>query len=149
MNSITILLEEQLQLLHDICHDFGEADFNKTPPTGKWSARDNLAHLVRYQLIAIDRFNRIQLETKPMLARYVAEADQSFNAVRQLDRAQLIKQYSDGRQQLYAKIEVLKVSGKDLVGVHPRLGEMHIRQWLQFFALHESHHIFTIFELRA
>ena len=149
MNNIATLLDGQLQLLHDVCHDFDEDQFNAAPSTGKWSARENLAHLVRYQLVTIERLKRIQLESKPKLTRYVAEEDTDFNAVRQLERSQLLKQYDDERKRLYAKIDELKIHGKDLTAIHPKLGEMHIRQWLQFFALHESHHIFTIFQLRS
>ena len=33
------------------------------------------------------------------------------------------------------------------VATHPAYGEMTMIQWLHFFLLHESHHLFTIFKL--
>lgn len=32
---------------------------------------------------------------------------------------------------------------------HPVYGKMNLLQWLNFFLLHEAHHLFTVFKLAA
>jgi hypothetical protein len=44
---------------------------------------------------------------------------------------------------------VLNLSRTDLerIGIHKKFGNLNIIQWLEFFVLHEAHHIYTIFQL--
>ena len=46
---------------------------------------------------------------------------------------------------------MLSFSATDLAktGTHPFFGQMTLAQWLNFFLLHEAHHLFTIFKLAA
>ncbi|HVT60257.1 MAG TPA: DinB family protein [Thermoanaerobaculia bacterium] len=34
----------------------------------------------------------------------------------------------------------------DRIGVHPAMGPLPIRLWLEFFLLHEAHHLYTILQ---
>ena len=42
---------------------------------GKWSIKENVAHLVRYQRESIRRIHLILKEQEPSLKRYIAEED--------------------------------------------------------------------------
>ena len=44
---------------------------------------------------------------------------------------------------------ILSFPEDDLVksGTHPLFGKMNLVQWLNFFLLHEAHHLFTIFKM--
>lgn len=53
------------------------------------------------------------------------------------------------RRELIAKILSLKEENVERTGGHPAFGTMNIKQWLNFFLLHEAHHLFTIFKLAA
>ena len=48
---------------------------DRRPASGKWSARENLAHIGRYHEIFLERVRRILAETSPQFARYRAEED--------------------------------------------------------------------------
>jgi hypothetical protein len=48
-----------------------------------------------------------------------------------------------------AGILLFKDTDLDKTGHHPVFGEMNLIQWLNFFLLHEAHHLFTIFKLAA
>jgi Protein of unknown function (DUF1569) len=52
------------------------------------------------------------------------------------------KEMSNGRFSI--KDEYLKKTG-----THPAFGILTIEQWLNFFLLHEAHHLFTIFKLAS
>ena len=47
--------------------------------------------------------------------------------------------------------EMLNFPSTDLAktGTHPVFGEMTLLQWLNFFLLHEAHHLFVMFKLAA
>jgi hypothetical protein len=48
-----------------------------------------------------------------------------------------------------AGILTFKEADFDKTGAHPIYGPMHLIQWLNFFLLHEAHHLFTIFKMAA
>src|SRR6201993_1513189 len=50
------------------------------PPSGKWSACENLAHLGRYHEIFLERLERILTERNPAFERYRAEDDPGWEA---------------------------------------------------------------------
>jgi hypothetical protein len=47
--------------------------------------------------------------------------------------------------------EMVQFSEKDFIktGQHPAFGQMNLIQWMNFFLLHEGHHLFAIFKLTA
>src|SRR5580704_19099895 len=48
---------------------------DRRPASGKWSARENLAHIGRYHEIFLERLHHILTERSPQFARYRAEED--------------------------------------------------------------------------
>jgi len=116
---------------------------------GKWSVFENLAHLVTYQLVFLERIARIQQEQQPQFGRYVADNDPAFAPTVEQSLPTLLGRLVHDREQI---IQILENMGaKDMVrtGIHPKYGNMDIPQWTEFFLLHESHHLFTIFMLMA
>ena len=53
------------------------------------------------------------------------------------------------RRELISKILSLNEEMLQRTGSHPLFGNMNIVQWINFFLLHEAHHLFTIFKLGA
>ena len=53
------------------------------------------------------------------------------------------------RKEMAAGILSFKETDLDKGGQHPVFGQMNLIQWLNFFLLHEAHHLFTIFKLAA
>src|SRR5260370_40456933 len=51
------------------------AQIDRRPASGKWSARENLAHIGRYHEVFLGRLGRILAETSPQFARNRAEED--------------------------------------------------------------------------
>lgn len=50
-------------------------------------------------------------------------------------------------QNLNELIFTLSEKELDRTGVHKKYGDLNIVQWIEFFLLHEAHHLFTIFQL--
>ncbi len=116
---------------------------------GKWSVFENIVHLQTYQHVFCDRVKKMENENNPSFSRYVADTDPLFldncsKTTREImgDMITTRKEMSNGRFSI-------KDEHLDKTGIHPAFGTMTISQWLNFFLLHEAHHLFTIFKLAA
>ena len=114
---------------------------------GKWSIKENIAHLVRYQKESIDRVNRILTEKEPSLKRYIAEEDAKFPPTVSLPMDSLLIQLKEDREQYHAILKSLTDDQLSRTGRHPVLGMLTLSEWIEFFLLHEAHHMMTIFQL--
>jgi uncharacterized damage-inducible protein DinB len=125
--------------------DHARAQLHPTP--GKWSIHDNIAHLTRYQLIFMDRVKKILAVNNPDIERYKAENDPDFERWRQLSVAELSIALKKNRETIFNLITSLTNDQLNRQGRHTKYGSLTIIQWTEFFLLHESHHLFTIFQL--
>jgi len=117
------------------------------PLPGKWSIKDNIAHLTKYQLVFIERMHTLLTVHEPVFETYRAENDLEFP--RWLDKSAhlLIEELNKDRITLTGLLT--KMGDKELrrVGVHPKFGKLTVLDWTEFLLLHEAHHLFTIFRL--
>ncbi len=118
------------------------------PTTDKWSILENVAHLVRYQEVFLQRMLRILSQENPLLERYKAENDPSFAPLQNLSQVEVIKKLERSRLDLIDFFENLPANEWGRLGTHPVLGALSIQDWLRFFLLHESHHLYTIFKIK-
>ena len=143
----------QIQRCENQVRDFfsevlaGESgDFTRRVVPEKWSAHENIAHLARYNEVFLQRVHRILSEDKPALGRYRAEQDLEWESWRQLPYGDLIERFAKLRGQLVEQLKLLSDEDFERVGVHPRFGELRLSQWLEFFLVHEGHHLYLIFQ---
>jgi hypothetical protein len=113
---------------------------------GKWSATDNLAHLGRYHEVFAERLSRIIAEEAPEFARYRAEDDEEFAAWRAMPLDAMLERIRSLRRSLSARVESLTTEQLDRIGVHPAFGRMRLRLWIEFFLMHEGHHLYVILQ---
>jgi hypothetical protein len=114
---------------------------------GKWSAHEQLAHLARYHQIFLQRIDRILTEQAPEFPRYRAEDDPEWPAWASLPTPQLLVRISSMRAKLMARLRSLSEEDFDRTGVHPRFGAMSLALWLEFFLVHEAHHLYVVLQL--
>ena len=142
-------LRDQLDSLNAFVADKTADEWNRTPASGKWSARVNLAHLCRYHEIFLERLNRILGEPRPLFGRYRAEDDEQWASWSSLPIDLLLARVRQLRREVLSKVNSLSDEQLARTGVHPVLGEMDVSLWLEFFLLHEAHHLYAIlFRLR-
>ena len=84
---------------------------------------------------------------KKFFQRYSPDKDLDFIEWRQMSKEELLNKLEANRTKVFEYIEGLKDEDLDKTGTHQKFGEMNIVQWIEFFLLHEAHHIFTIFKL--
>jgi uncharacterized protein YqcC (DUF446 family) len=116
---------------------------------GKWSIFENIVHLATYQHILIARLKLILESDNPVFERYTAEADPHFHDNCTKTSREIMQDLLTTRKEMAAGI--LSFDEPELIktGTHPFFGKMTVLQWLDFFLLHEAHHLYTIFRLTA
>lgn len=125
----------------------GRINLDEVPAPGKWSARQHLAHLGRYQEIFQLRLKRILEEQNPALDRYLSETDNGFPAWEDAPVSDIIERLNIRRGLLIRQLHGLGLSEQGRSGQHPVYGPLDVPAWTEFFVLHEAHHLLAIFKL--
>ena len=147
--SISSRLEFQHQTIAELIEGYSEQQLKIRTIPDKWSAFENIVHLVLYQLVFQERIVRIMVETNPSFERYVAENDPSFEEYLQYPWEHLIELLYDTRKQIFRQLHDFSDYERLRTGQHPLFGSLSLVQWTEFFLLHEAHHLFTVFKLVA
>ena len=138
-------LETQLQALPAILGDTTPEEIDARPPSGQWSARENLAHIARHHEVMVARLARILAEKDPLLERYRAEDDPEWPRWSDRSARDVLRALPRLRARLVARVRSLSRAQAARVGVHSRMGPMIVERWLEFFLVHEAHHLYVIF----
>lgn len=112
--------------------------------TGKWSAHENLAHLARYHEIFLERITRMLKENSPVLDRYRAEEDPQWESWRTRSYKEVAAELTARREMLMSRLKALSNEDFERTGIHPKFGAMSLALWLEFFLVHEAHHLYAV-----
>jgi uncharacterized damage-inducible protein DinB len=148
-SSINARLEYQHKSLLDIIDGLSDEQIRRQVITGKWSIFENIVHLATYQHVFIGRVRQMQHQDNPSFAKYTAETDPLFHDNCSKSTREIVQDLITTRREIISYILALKEPAVLKTGEHPVFGKMNISQWLNFFLLHEAHHLFTIFKLAA
>lgn len=144
-HSTSIRLETQLETALPLLLDKASPDaMTRRPASGKWSAHENLAHLARHHEVFIQRVQRILSEDRPHLARYRAEEDPGWPKWSAMPTDEVLRRLMALRGELVELVRNLSLSQLNRIGIHPTFGEMTIPMWVEFFLLHEAHHLYIV-----
>jgi hypothetical protein len=114
---------------------------------GKWSAHEQLAHLARYHQIFLQRIECILTEQAPEFPRYRAEEDPEWATWQGISSQQILVRLSSLRIKLMARLRSLSEEDFERTGLHPKFGKMSLSLWLEFFLVHEAHHLYVVLQL--
>ncbi|HYM94193.1 MAG TPA: DinB family protein [Chitinophagaceae bacterium] len=148
-SSISTRLEYQHKSLVDLIDGLTDEQIRRQVINGKWSIFENIAHLTAYQHAFIDRVKHILHENNPVLHRYMADTDPLFLDYCVKTTHEVMKDLLGTRKEMAAVFLSFKPEDYQKPGQHPAFGQMTLLQWMNFFLLHEAHHLFTIFKLAA
>ena len=112
------------------------------PADGGWSAKENVAHLARHAHVFLERLERLLREERPNLGTYHPEQDPEWPSWRSLSLDEALRRLRSARARLIGRVDTLSDEQARRVGIHPVLGEMNVGRWLEFFLLHEAHHLY-------
>ncbi|HRG82938.1 MAG TPA: DinB family protein [Chitinophagaceae bacterium] len=148
-SSLSTRLQYQHKCLVDLIDGLSEEMIRRVVQAGKWSVFEHIVHLQTYQHTFISRVRQILEGNEPVLDKYTAEADPLF-----LDNCcksfrEIMHDFIATRKEMAADLLVLPETDYQKCGTHQSFGSMNLLQWINFFLLHEAHHLFTIFRLTA
>jgi uncharacterized damage-inducible protein DinB len=148
-SSISTRLQYQHKSLLDIIDGLSDEQIRRAIYPGKWSIFETLVHLATYQHVLIARLKKILDSSNPAFEKYTAESDPQFHDYCSKSTREVMQNLLTTRKEMSAGILSFKDEDLGKTGAHPIYGEMNLMQWLNFFLLHEAHHLFTIFKMSA
>lgn len=141
--------ETQLQdFLSEALRGIEPESLSRRAISEKWSAAENLAHLARYHQIFLERIEIILGEEKPSFRGYRAENDPEWPKWTAMQPQQILANLSLQRTKLMARLRSLSESDFERTGIHSKFGEMTLALWLEFFLVHEGHHLNVVLSQR-
>lgn len=147
--SILGRLKTQQETVQDLVKGLSEDQLKQRVNPEKWSAFEQIAHLVAYQPTFLKRLQLITHQETPVFERYLADNDPLFHQCLGYSLKQLLEDLSTHRFLISNHITQLSETSLRREGVHPLYGSFTTSQWVEFFLLHEAHHLFAIFMLTA
>ena len=148
-SSISTRLQYQHKSLIDILDGLTDEQIRKQVNPGKWSIFENIVHLQTYQHTFIHRIHKLLDEENPSFPSYTAEADPLFHDNCTISSREVMQDLLTTRKELSAEVSSFNESVFTRTANHPAYGKMNLLQWLNFFLLHEAHHLLTIFKIAA
>ncbi len=145
--SIKDRLNSQHLAIKELIKNFDEEFINRRSETGKWSIQENLVHIVSYHQVFLQRMETIIKNNNPYFERYRSEDDVNFNNLQKLNSEELIIHLEEQRNKVTDFVFKLNKNELQKQGTHQKFGVMNVVEWIEFFLLHEAHHIYTIFKL--
>jgi uncharacterized damage-inducible protein DinB len=139
-------LETQLECLPVLLAGIRDDALEHKTASSQWSARQNLAHLARYHEVFLDRIRRVRNEDRPLLPRYRAEDDPEWPRWDALPAPEVLSRLRALRAELVQQAAQLSEAEWSRIGLHPRFGVLSLGQWLEFFLLHEAHHLLCVLQ---
>ena len=140
--STLLRLETQLDALDSILNGATPEALARRPPSGAWSAHEHIAHLARHHAIFLDRLRQVAAEDAPRFARYRAEDDPEWPAMAALPTDVAVVRLRALRANIVQWISGLSAAQAMRVGVHPLLGTQSVAEMVEFFLVHEGHHLY-------
>ena len=137
-------LAHQLECLPALLEGAAPSALERRTRSGKWSVQENLAHLARHHVVVLERVRKVLAEERPALPRYAAEDDGEWPAWAALPLSEILRRLAALRSELTALVSGLSDAQLARTGVHPTLGEMALPLWIEFFLLHEAHHLYVV-----
>ena len=145
--SIADRLRSQHLTIHELIKGLDEEAISKKPSEEKWSIHDNIAHIALYHVKFLNRLELIKNEEELFFERYKPEEDPDFAVWQIMSTEELLNKLEENRKRVIDYIEQLSESELEKTATHQKFGRMNVVQWIEFFLLHEAHHIYTIFKL--
>ena len=108
--STALRLRTQLDCLPTLLAGVTPEALGRHPLPGTWSARENLAHLARYQEVFLSRMRRLQTEDNPLLPRYRAEDDPEWPWWIQREAQEILQVLRTQRTTLVQEVQPLTLN---------------------------------------
>lgn len=125
------------------------ADLNAVPIPGTWSIQQLVHHVLDSDLIAAHRMKRIIAETKPLLIGYDETLFAKHLCYEHMDIAAACECFRLNRLLMTQILRSLPESAFDRFGIHNDRGKVTLREMIDMYVDHLTHHEKFLREKRA
>ncbi len=146
-STISTRLHYQHKALVDLIEGFSDEQIRRQVIPGKWSVFEHIVHLQTYQHFFAGRIRLILEQDNPVFHAYTAEADPLFLDNCHITSREVIHDLFSLRKDINGDLTAFPADHFIRTAVHPVYGKMNLTQWIEFFLLHEAHHLYTIFKI--
>lgn len=148
-SSVSTRLHYQHKVLVDIIDGLGEDMIRKPSAPGKWSIFETIVHLQTYQHIFIRKTKEILTGQTPAFSVDTPDTDPLFLENCKKSMREIMQDMLAIRKQMTAEMHGFPDTDLAKKGTHPVYGTLTLAEWINFFLLHEAHHLFVIFKQSA
>lgn len=148
-SAISTRLHYQHKILTDFIDGLSDELIRRPLIPGKWSIFETIVHLQTYQHVFIDRVKQILGGENPVFSVYIPEADPQFHDNCTKSIREIMQDLLSTRKNMTAEMHTFPDTDLAKKGTHPTYGPLDLTQWLNFFLLHEAHHLFVVFKQSA
>jgi uncharacterized damage-inducible protein DinB len=145
--SIIVRLQTQHLDLRRILNDLSTEALHKKQDQS-WSIYEHLIHLAVYQPRFIHRLNDIVQNQASVFSAYDTKKDPLFQEYQQLEVMDIWDRIQERREDLVSIAETITEEQLQKTGTHALYGSMSVGDWIDFFLLHEAHHIYRMLMLK-
>ena len=96
----------------------------------------------------MERIERILTEQAPSMRGYRAEDDPEWPRWTAMPAQEILDNLSALRTKLMARLRSLNDFDFQRTGIHSKFGEMTLSLWVEFFLVHEGHHLNVVLNQR-
>ena len=105
-----------------------------------------MSHTIREKQKLLARVRRIVTELAPTFQRYRAEEDPDWSAWASLPVEEIQRRLVGLRAALIHEIKAIRPGDLSRIGVHSSFGRMSLNLWVEFFLVHEAHHLYIVLQ---
>jgi hypothetical protein len=142
-SGIGMRLKNQIDSLEWVLGGLPEEQLRRRWYSEQWSAFENIAHLGRHHEISIERIRQIAANEQPTLQRYKAEEDSGWPTWQRKSLKQTLDLLRARRVELIQFVTNLSPDQISCTGTHPTFGTISVIRYLDFFLMHEAHHLYV------
>ena len=143
-NSIKTRLQFQHETIKELSQNFSDQELKIRAIENKWSAFENIVHLISYQPTFINRIALMLNENEPVFEGYVADNDPLFHKYAEKNLPELFTILNYDRATMINNLENMNEEHLKRKGKHLKYGTLTIAEWTEMFLLHEAHHLWTM-----
>lgn len=146
-SSVATRLQYQHKSLLDIIEGLSEVQVKEKTNPEKWSIFETIVHLQTYQNLFRTMVTDIRNLQNPSFETYTPLNDPNFTENCQKSVREVMHDYITTRKEMASEYLPLPLTELNKTGIHPKYGKLKLQLWMNYFLLHEAHHLYNIFKV--
>jgi uncharacterized protein (TIGR03083 family) len=145
---LIVRLREQADDVRRLTSDLSEDQMRRRTVPEKWSVHELVCHLWRIQNVFQGRLDAMIEADTPAIASYNPDNDPEFGRMVEETPAAAVANFLAARERFVDALEPLTPSAWHRRGAHPEFPNFDVHFLVEYFAHHEAHHLYQMFQRR-